>query len=133
MKRLRSLPLYKKTILAVLPAVLVVGVFGLVTFGTTPDVDAAPTQACQYTYYSEPAKVNIVGGIFASCWYTTRWGSVTAHSNVECFASCTTGGSGGGEAPNPITVCNDGIDNDNDGFTDCWDEGCNCWLGDDPF
>ncbi|HPF97240.1 MAG TPA: hypothetical protein PLZ00_07470, partial [Mangrovimonas sp.] len=31
----------------------------------------------------------------------------------------------------PVEICNDGLDNDGDGFTDCEDNDCNCEICDD--
>ena len=69
---------------------LILFVAGVLTaaLGLTSGVGAIPTEACEYTYYSDATKTTVVGGIFAACTYTQRWGIVTAHYDKECFTSC---------------------------------------------
>lgn len=47
------------------------------------------------------------------------------------FAGCGAKGGGGGDAENTIPACQDGVDNDGDGFVDCLDDDCwalsACW------
>jgi hypothetical protein len=78
--------------------------------------------------------------IQGSAWYQYVQGTcfplgaqddITAHLSDNSFAevpsisgSLSCGGDSGGDSPGDAEICDDGIDNDNDGKTDCSDKNC---------
>jgi hypothetical protein len=72
--------------------------------------------------------VSLVQG---TCFPLGAQDDITAHLSDNSFAevpsisgSLSCGGDSGGDSPGDAEICDDGIDNDNDGKTDCSDKNC---------
>ncbi len=105
----------------------------LITIGTV-NVFTQPIQDTIYTYYSDSTYTTVVGHLYDMCSGRWRDGVTSGYVNMDYGYPCGQGPCFGcmtGENQTYPEACWDGIDNDQDGLTDCGDPGCYEWCDND--
>lgn len=105
--------------------------FLIVLIGGAGSAFGRPTQDTIYTYYSDSTLKTIVGRLYDMCYGRWREGTTSQWVDIELGHSCNTGACNTCLTPESIDgagICDDGIDNDGDGFIDEVDPGCYCVI-----
>lgn len=90
---------------------------------------ATPQYDMVTTYFSDATLTTVVGRKFEMCSGTSRTGTTSAYYDIFIGQNCSDGSANAMSESGPgyTGVCDDGEDNDGDGWIDSADLGCQSW------